>query len=292
MGNDQDTDVEDIGIAEAYERYDTVERPHDGEWIYQNVSLDRDGSVLTITMERSDADNRIDGDMAMDLKTATKDAYRDDDIRCVVLRGTGDAFCTGIDVDHLEGDEYDGQVYRVLANRVHSTISYLVGMDKPVVAAVEGVAANGGVGLTLAADLVLVDTDATFECTYHEIGLTGDCGITYFLPRYLGTGRARQVLLGRRTIDADDALEHGIAVDAVPAERFDERLETLVSDVVDGPTKSFGKMKDLLTDGPHAGLVEHLKAEESAVVSVAKTEDFRRGVRAYRENDTPSFEGT
>ena len=273
-------------LADAYEKADPIEHSEDDDG-YDHVSVDHEDGIATITMERTGHNNLINDYMAEDLRKASKRCLEDDDVCCIVLRGTEDVFSTGLDLDGINGSGSDGMRYRVLSNRVHTAIGNFTSALKPVLAGVNGPAIDGGFGLALACDLLLVDENATFQFSYPEVGLSGDCGLTYFLPRSVGRHKAREIAMLHEPIDADEALELGLATEVVASDSFDERLGELAERLASEPTKALGETKSLFNNNYERLLPDHFEKEEKAAQHVIDTDDFERGIEASRSGEEP-----
>ena len=262
------------------------------EATYEHVTVERDGAVGYIRMDRPDAYNSMNEPMVGDLRDATIELVdADDDVRCVVLTGAGDWFNTGADLTELEGDESDGRRLRALASRLHTAVRHIATASKPVIAGVNGTAAGAGFGLAMACDLVVVAEDARFEFAYPRLGLSGDGGITYFLPELVGYRRAREIALLDEPIDAERAVDLGLATEVTPASSFDDRLEDLATELAAGPTRAFGATKRLMANSHGRNVEEHLEAETDTIARLAGTEDYARGHEAFFGDETPEFQG-
>ncbi len=258
----------------------------------EHVDVERDGAVGTITMARPDAYNALSEAMAGDLRDAVIElADSDDDVRCVVLTGVDDWFNTGADLTALEGDESDGRRLRALASRLHAAIRHMATAPKPVIAGVNGTAAGAGFGLAMAADLVVVSEDARFEYAYPRLGLSGDGGITYLLPELVGHRRAREIALMDAPIDAERAVDFGLATEVVPASSFEDRVEELADEMASGPTRAFGATKRLMANSHGRTFDEHLEAEADTIARLAGTDDYARGHEAFFGDEDPDFRG-
>jgi 2-(1,2-epoxy-1,2-dihydrophenyl)acetyl-CoA isomerase len=258
---------------------------------YEYLTVDRADGVATVTMDRADRYNAMNEHMAADLRDVMVELESADEVRCVVLTATGDAFNTGADLDELEGTEHDGMRLDSLAARLHTAVKHLVQMPKPAITGVNGVAAGGGFGLALAGDLVLVREGATFDFSYPKLGLTGDGGSTYFLPKLVGNRRARELLLLDEPVDAEEAVEMGLATEVVPGDEFEKRLEELAATLADGPTRAYGRTKRLFNESHDRTFPEQLEAEQHAIESIAGTDDYKRGYEAFQADEEPEFEG-
>lgn len=258
---------------------------------YEHVRIERTDGVGRIVMDRPDSHNAMDERMASDLRDATVEAVQDDDLRCVVLTATGEAFNTGADLSGLAGDETDGRRLRALARRIHTAVAHLARASKPTVTAVNGVAAGAGFGLSLAGDVVVVAEDARFEFSYPRIGLSGDGGSTYFLPRLVGWRKAREIALLDEPIPADEAVDVGLATECVPADEFDDRVAEVATTLAAGPTRAHATTKRLLNRSYGRELRAQLSAETEAVSRLAGTADYARGHDAFFGEEEPAFEG-
>jgi 2-(1,2-epoxy-1,2-dihydrophenyl)acetyl-CoA isomerase len=258
---------------------------------HEHLTVERVDGVGRIAMERADQHNALTVEMANELRDATGDLVEDDDVRCLVLTGSGDAFNTGADLSELSGDETDGRRLRALATRLHRAVRNVATAPMPTVTGVNGVAAGGGFGLALSGDLVLVADDARFEFAYPEIALSGDGGSTYFLPRLVGHRRAREIVLLDEPIPPAEAVEMGLATEVVPAADFDERLAELAATLAEGPTRAYGATKRLLNKSYARNLPAQLAAETDSLSRLSGTDDFARGHAAFFEDEAPRFEG-
>ncbi|MDY6764204.1 MAG: enoyl-CoA hydratase-related protein, partial [Halobacteria archaeon] len=145
--------------------------------------------------------------------------------------------------------------------------------------------------LAVSGDLVVVSQDARFEYAYPRIGLTGDGGSTYFLPRLVGLRRAKEIALLDEPIDPTEAVDLGLATEAVPSDEFEERLDELSSDLATGPTKAYGAIKKLLSSSFDNALSEQMAAETDAIARMTYTQDFEKGYSAFFTDEDPDFEG-
>ena len=156
---------------------------------------------------------------------------------------------------------------------------------------IDGVAAGAGFGLALLPDLLLVSEDARLEFAYPRIGLTGDGGSTFFLPRLVGLRAAKEIALLDEPIDAERAVELGLANEVVPAHEFDERLDELASDVASGPTTALGSTARLLTESFDRSIESQLAVETDTIGQATATEDYERGFAAFFGDEDPEFVG-
>ncbi|MFC4448222.1 enoyl-CoA hydratase/isomerase family protein [Halorussus aquaticus] len=257
----------------------------------EHVTVERTDAVARITLDRPETHNALDADAAAELQAAVESVADDPAVRCIVLAGIEGAYCTGADLSGMDGTREDARRLRRIATRLHAAVGHLAGVRKPVVAGVNGVAAGGGLGLALCADIVVASDDARFEFAYPRIGLSGDGGSTYFLPRLVGLRKAKEIALLDEPIAADEAVEMGLATEAVESDSFEHRLAALATDLADGPTKAYGATKRLLAESYGRRLPAQMAAESDAITRLAATEDYAAGLAAFGEDEDATFEG-
>jgi 2-(1,2-epoxy-1,2-dihydrophenyl)acetyl-CoA isomerase len=258
---------------------------------YENLAVEHDEGVATVTLDSAAGRNALTIEMATELNRVAIDLGEDPDVRVIVLTHAGDFFGAGADLTAFEGDGSDGPYLRELAGRIHEAVSQFHHAEVPVVGGVDGVAAGAGFSLAILPDVVLLSEDARLEYAYPRIGLTGDGGTTFFLPRLVGLRRAKEILLLDEPIEPAEAVDLGLATEVVPTEAFDDRLGALAAQVAAGPTASLGATKRLMTDSFDTSLESQLGAETDEIVAAVTREDFSRGLSAFFEDETPDFVG-
>lgn len=258
---------------------------------YENLDVEHEDGVATVTLDSAAGRNALTLEMATELNEVAIDLGEDPDVRAIVLTHAGDFFGAGADLTAFEGDGSDGPYLRKLAGRLHEAVSQFHHAEVPILGGIDGVAAGAGFSLAIFPDLVLLSEDARLEYAYPRIGLTGDGGTTFFLPRLVGLRRAKEILLLDEPIEPDEAVDLGLATEVVPAEAFEDRLEALARQIAAGPTASLGATKRLMTESFDASLESQLGAETDAIVEAATREDFSRGLSAFFENEEPDFVG-
>ena len=257
----------------------------------------RDGLAF-ITLNRPEARNALTPQMVSDLGRAIQSCHSDD-VRAVLITGSGAAFCAGADVkefvDRLDtsGPEGLSQHLREVAGTLHREIILgLRRLEKPVVAAINGVAAGAGFSLTLACDIRIASNSARFLMAYANIGATADGGSTYLLPRLVGTAKAMEIYLAPQPISADSALEMGLVSQVCPAADLDRHALEAAMRLAHGPTIAYGRVKALFERSWEAGLENQLDAEAEALSQTGLTRDFQEGIKAFTEKRQPWFLGT
>ena len=259
---------------------------------YETITLKREAGVATITLNRPDAFNALSMMLGRELFSATLEVDDDPAVRCVVITGTGKAFCAGGDVkDFVEALPRIGAHIKELTTYLHGAISRLARSDKPVIMAVNGVAAGGGMSLALAGDLVVAAESARFTMAYSKIAATPDGSSSYFLPRLVGLRRAMELYFTNRVLSARDALEWGLITRVVADAELSAAVAGLAGELAQGPTKAFGAAKRLFHPSTWESLETQMELEAQAIAASGRTEDFRGGVTAFAEKRTPSFHG-
>jgi 2-(1,2-epoxy-1,2-dihydrophenyl)acetyl-CoA isomerase len=259
---------------------------------YQNLKLETAGGVATLTLNRPDAFNALNLALARELFTAVLEVDEDPAVRCVVVTGAGKAFCGGGDVkDFVDNLPRIGILIKELTTYVHGAVSRLVRTPKPVLTAVNGVAAGGGFSLAIAGDLVLAAESARLTMKYKGIAATPDGSSTYWLPRLVGLRRALELFYTDRVLSAKEAQEWGLVTRVVPDAELAEATRKLAEDLAKGPTLAFGRGK-LLFHGSTTETVEtQMELESQAIAASGHTEDFAEGVRAFAAKRPPTFRG-
>ena len=255
---------------------------------YETLLVEPDAGVLTITLNRPDALNALNTTMRRELLAVVKLAGRDDATRAVVITGAGRGFCAGAD---LRGGSAEREFRRVISTEYNPLIEAIRSLAKPVIAAVNGVAAGAGMSLALAADLVVAAEDARFVPAFHRIGLVPDSGLTRSLVRALGRHRALEILLGERQLGAGDAHAAGLVAAVVPADALARTTQELARRLAAGPTRGIGLTKRLINDAEDASLAESLAVEAGVQELAGRTEDHAEGVAAFGEKREPQFRG-
>jgi len=260
----------------------------------QPVEYDVTEAVATVRLNRPQAMNSLDVATKVALRDAVLEAAGDPGVRCVVLTGTGRAFCVGQDLkEHVtvlrQGSA--GQLFRTVPEHFNPTVAALASMPKPVVAAVNGVAAGAGASLAFACDLRLVASSAGFNLAFSGIGLSCDTGSSWTLPRLVGPGRALELMYFPRTVPAEEALELGLATRVVPDEELLEETWQLAARLASGPTVAYGAIRRSVGYAAGHDLLATLDVEAEMMALTGATEDHRNAVDAFVAKQEPVFEG-
>lgn len=248
---------------------------------------DADG-VATITLNRPDSLNALNSELRRALLDAFKAAGRDRGVRAVLLTGAGRGFCSGAD---LRGGSDEREFRRVLAAEYHPLIAAIRALPKPVVAAVNGVAAGAGVSLALACDLVYAAEDARFLLAFVKIGLVPDSGATRALVRALGRHRAAWLILTGDPLAAPEAAAAGLINGVVPGPDLLAHAGAVAQRLAQGPTRAIGLSKRLINSAEDADLASVLDLEAALQELAGRTADHAEGIAAFAEKRDPRFTG-
>ncbi|MCW2794514.1 enoyl-CoA hydratase-related protein [Nocardioides sp.] len=258
------------------------------------VLYDLTDGVATITLNRPEAMNSLDVATKVLLRETVQHVADDPAARCLVLTGTGRAFCTGQDLkEHIGLLESGGSdaLFTTVDEHYNPIVTTLAGMAKPVIAAVNGVAAGAGASLAFACDLRVVADTAGFNLAFANVALSCDTGASYHLPMLVGRAKAMELLYFPRTIRADEALELGLATNVVPADQLDGEVAGLAARLAAGPTVAFGAMRRSVAFASGHAFEEALVFESSMMTLTGGTSDHRAAVAAFVAKEKPVFEG-
>jgi 2-(1,2-epoxy-1,2-dihydrophenyl)acetyl-CoA isomerase len=259
---------------------------------YQHLTVERATGVATLTLNRPDAYNSLNMALGRELFTASLELDEDPEVRCVVITGSGRAFCAGGDVkDFVDNLGRIGAHIKELTTYLHGAVSRFCRSDKPVIMAINGIAAGGGFSFALSGDLVVAAESAKFTMAYSKIAATPDGSSSYFLPRLIGLRRAMELYFTNRVLTAREALEWGLVTRVVPDAELKSTVTALAAELAQGPTKAFGAAKRLLHQSTWESLETQMELEAQAIAASGRTEDFRAGVTAFAQKATPTFQG-
>jgi len=245
--------------------------------------------VATVTLNRAEGANALDLAMGRDLLEAAYRCEADPEVRAVVITGAGKHFCFGGDVRGMaEKGEGVGGYLNELATTIHTAISSFTRMRAPVIAAVNGTAAGGGVGLVCMTDLAIAGRSSKFRLAYTGIGLAPDCSTSFLLPRIVGRRRAIELFLTNRTLSADEALAWGLVNQVVDDAEVLSQAQALATQLASGPTESYGMVKRLM-DTADPGLEAQMARESRAIAAQALHPHGLEGVQAFLEKRKATF---
>lgn len=258
--------------------------------MFKTIIFEKKENVLKIILNRPDVYNAFNEEMLLELQDAFKKAAEDEEVRCIILSGSGKAFCSGQDLKDF--NEKKLTFKEALERRYNPLIKLIAYLPKPVICAVNGVAAGAGISLVLACDYRIAIESAVFTEVFINIGLVPDSGSSFFLPRIAGYARAFEMCATGDKISAVSAKEMGIVNKIVYSPSLlMKSAEITAGKFADRPTKAIGMIKQILNKSFEKNLDEIL-AEESINQDIAgNTEDFREGIASFLEKRKPVFKG-
>ena len=249
--------------------------------------------VATVCLNRPADRNAIDMRMAEETLEVARRIAADNAIRAVLICGNGPALSVGGDIDYFSsgaGDQFGALLAR-MTTPFHEAFRVLSRIDVPIVTAAHGAVAGGGLGYVYAADLVIAAEGTKFVTAFAALGLSGDGGGTWHLPRLIGGRRAAEAYLRNRSIEATEALQWGLINEIVPAEELRDRAEAVARELANGPTRAFARMRGLLRDTWRHDLSTQLQAEIEALRHSGDTADAARAINDFAEKRRPEFTG-
>ena len=254
------------------------------------VILKKDNGVGWITLNRPEKYNSFNRDMALGLQEYLDDCERDEEIRAVYITGGGKGFCAGQDLSEAV-DPQGPELEKIVREHYNPIIRRLRTIEKPIIAAVNGVAAGAGANIALACDIVLASKSATFIQAFSKIALIPDSAGTFFLPRLVGMQRALALTMLGDKVTADEAVAMGMIYKSFPDESFEEETKKIAITLAQMPTKGLGLTKRLMNHSYDNTLEEQLDMEKDLQVEAGASEDFKEGVTAFLEKRKPIFKG-
>ena len=253
-----------------------------------------EGGVAVVTLNRPDVLNAFNDELGHAAVQAVGKASDDDSVRCVVITGAGRAFSSGEDLGALADGYKSGDVPdlgRTLVDRYNPLIRAIRAAPKPVVAAVNGVAAGAGASIALACDYRIASEHAKLVLAFIKVGLVPDSGGVWFLSNMVGTARAWELASTGNPIGGDEGLRLGLFTKLVPADEFESTWRAFASELASGPTAAYALTKRLVADAAGRTLDEQLDAEVDAQTAAGRTADHLEGTQAFLSKRPPDFQG-
>ncbi|HEU4656058.1 MAG TPA: enoyl-CoA hydratase-related protein [Capillimicrobium sp.] len=251
--------------------------------------VERAGAVMWVTLNRPARLNALTAELVSELQSAVH-AAASPDVRAVVVTGAGRAFCAGSDLRANFGPGATPTEVTLRCSR-HPLLLALRALPKPVITAVNGVAAGIGVGLALAGDVVVMRRSATLSLSFANLGLVPDGGVSWHLSRALGRARSLRAALLGETIDGPTALAWGLVSSCVDDALFDDEVRELAERLAAGPSRAYGLMKQAFDAAPSSSLAQHLELEARLQAEATATADFDEGLQAWLARRAPQFAG-
>lgn len=255
-----------------------------------SVLLEIKNKVAFITLNRPEKFHSFNRGMALLLQQILDECEANKEVRCIYLTGSGKAFCAGQDLSEVTGPN-PATFDKILLEHYNPIIMRIRNIAKPIVCAVNGVAAGAGVNIALCCDIVVASENASFIQAFSKIGLIPDCGGTYFLPRLIGFQRATALMMLGDKVTAIEAERMGMIYKYFSADTFAEESIKIAETLAQMPTKAFAYTKQALNHSLQNNLEQQLHFEDKLQFKAAHTEDYKEGVAAFIEKRTPTFKG-
>jgi 2-(1,2-epoxy-1,2-dihydrophenyl)acetyl-CoA isomerase len=246
--------------------------------------------VATLTLNRPEKYHSFIREMALELQEKLEICKNDNNIRAIVITGTGKAFCAGQDLGEAT-DPKGPELQKIVNEHYNPIIRQIRNIEKPIIAAVNGVAAGAGASIALCCDIVIAIESAVFVQAFSKIGLVPDSGATFFLPRLIGFQKTTALMMNADPITATEAEGLGMIYKVVEESKFEDEIKSFSEKLAKMPTKGIGLTKKLLNQSMNNSLEQQLNEEEIAQTIAGKTNDYKEGVSAFLEKRKPNFKG-
>lgn len=256
-----------------------------------SIELQIENGVAKITFNRPESFNSFNREMALLLQKTLDKCSVNPEVRAIILTGNGKAFCAGQDLKEVTSPELNPGFRKILEEHYNPIVERIRAIEKPIVAAVNGVAAGAGANIALACDIVVASETASFIQAFSKIGLIPDSAGTFFLPRLIGFQKASALMMLGDKVNAKDAEQLGMLYKVFSAETFHEEVTALAIQLAQMPTKALGLTKRLLNQSLSHTLEEQLAMESELQIEAAESEDYAEGVNAFIEKRKPVFKG-
>lgn len=258
---------------------------------YTNFDVQHEAGVAYLAIESETAMNTLNDTMTEELFELSTAFAEDDDVRCIVLRGSEGVFCAGGNITSFDEGASAPSRMRRGASRLHDVVVQLKRGATPVVTGIDGPAVGAGFSFALLGDIVLMHEDAYLQYGYPGIGLPGDGSSTFYLPQIVGLQEAKRIALLNEKIPAEEADEIGLVTEVASADAFEDRLTEIAEQLAAGPTKAYGRITRLFEETYARQLPDQLAAETEGMAEIARTDDYAEGVSAFKAKRKPEFEG-
>lgn len=256
-----------------------------------SILLKIENNVAYITLNRPEVFNSFNREMALQLQSVLDDCGSNNTIRAIVLTGNGKAFCAGQDLKEVTDPNLNPGFKKILEEHYNPIITRIRTIKKPIIGAINGVAAGAGANIALACDIVVAHEKVSFIQAFSLIGLIPDSAGTYFLPRLIGFQKAQALAMLGDKISAEEAERIGMIYKMITLESFDDEVQKLALKLANMPTKALGMIKELFNKSMTNTLEEQLALESKLQIEAAQSEDYKEGVAAFIEKRKPNFKG-
>lgn len=257
----------------------------------QSIRKELNNGVATLTFNRPEVFNSFNREMALLLQSELDACANDVSVRAIVITGSGKAFCAGQDLKEVTDPGLNPGFKKILEEHYNPIITRIRAIEKPIIAAVNGVAAGAGANIALACDIVIAHEKVSFIQAFSKIGLVPDSAGTFFLPRLIGFGKASALMMLGDKISATEADKLGMIYKVTTLDDFQTEVETIVTTLAQMPTKALGMTKRLLNESMSNTLEQQLALESTLQIEAAQSEDYAEGVAAFVEKRNPNFMG-
>lgn len=257
----------------------------------KSILLDIKNGVATITLNRPEVFNSFNREMAFLLQDTLDACEKNDAVRAIVLTGNGKAFCAGQDLKEVTSPELNPGFKKILEEHYNPIITRIRSIKKPIIGAINGVAAGAGANIALACDIVVAHEKVSFIQAFSLIGLVPDSAGTFFLPRLIGFQKALAIAMLGDKVSAEEAEKMGMIYKVIPLEFFEADVSELALKLANMPTKALGLIKELFNKSMTNDLEAQLALESKLQIEAAQTDDYAEGVAAFIEKRKPDFKG-
>lgn len=257
----------------------------------KNIQFKIENKIAYITLNRPEVFNSFNREMALSLQNTLDDCETNAEVRAIVLSGNGKAFCAGQDLKEVTDPELNPGFKKILEEHYNPIITRIRAIKKPIIGAINGVAAGAGANIALACDIVVAHNKVSFIQAFSLIGLVPDSAGTFFLPRLIGFQKAQALAMLGDKIGAEEAEKMGMIYKCVTLDEFDDTINKLALKLANMPTKALGFIKELFNQSMTNTLYEQLALESKLQIEAAQSEDYKEGVAAFIEKRKPNFKG-
>ena len=255
-----------------------------------SILIEKKENIAYITLNRPEKFNAFNREMALLLQTILDDCANDNSVRCLCITGNGKAFCAGQDLAELVGDNAP-TLAQILSEHYNPIVIKMRNLPKPIVVAINGVAAGAGANIALQGDVVVATENASFIQAFSKIGLIPDSGGTFILPRLIGFQKASALMMLGDKVTANDALQMGMLYKVFSADNFEIESKKIAQTLAQMPTKALAFTKQALNQSTTNSFEQQLKLEDTLQQKSANTDDYKEGVDAFLEKRQPVFSG-